>query len=412
MTNVLMKEGLFTNLPEDITRDILRRLPIRSIARCKCVCKSWRQFATSKSGLVFANEDTGFTFCDEVFQPLCQFRLPLCRGYSYRYVIGSADGFILVCAAGKNICEILCLCNPITREYIELPALPGAYVFNYVYGFGVSKLSGQYKILFSSHRSCFVYTLGKIEYWRRISVAPGNPCMHRDKAVFFNGNLHWLTSDSSNLFVCCLDLETELFTRYSIPSRDYGSHGYDTYIGTRYYLYVLEGRLCLSKYISPHGIVIWRMENYGDENSWIKEYTLENFCGHFYPLVSLNGDLIFASIIRHDRQLLVYSKNTEPLVTYRRYPYSRLYSSVNIYTPSFISLETMGIHNVQILKNNVGVALVKVPEMIGDLKEKNWLAAGVSTIATVFVAAGWLAVGFSTIATCTNNDSSAFSILY
>ena len=146
MTNELMKEGLFTKLPEDITRDILGRLPIRSIARCKCVCKSWRQFPTSyspKSGLVIANEDTGFTVCDEAFQPLCRFRLPLCLDYSYRYVIGSVDGFILMCATNNSICDILCICNPITREYIELPAPPSTYVSNYVYGFGVSKLSGQ-----------------------------------------------------------------------------------------------------------------------------------------------------------------------------------------------------------------------------------------------------------------------------
>ena len=144
--------------------------------------------------------------------------------------------------------------------------------------------------------SCLVYTLGKRGYWRSISAAPGNPNMHRDKAVFFNGKFHWLASDLSDLsnhFVRCLDLETKLFTRCSIPSRDYGSLGYDTYI-TGYYLYILEDRLCLCDYIPPHGIVIWRMENYGDENSWIKEYTLENFCGYFYPLVSLNGDLIFA----------------------------------------------------------------------------------------------------------------------
>ncbi|XP_047948194.1 F-box protein At5g49610-like [Salvia hispanica] len=351
MTTELMEEGLLTNLPEDIKREILRRLPIRSIARCKCVCKSWGQFATlysPKPGLAFANEDTGFTACDEAFQPLCQSWSPLLHGDKGRHVIGSVDGLILVCAGYHFTCEILYICNPITREYIKLPPLPSTYVYNYVYGFGVSKLSGQYKIIFSDHRLCLVYTLGQRGYyWRCISAAPGNPSMRRDTAAFLNGNLHWLASDSDeNVFIYCLDLETELFTRYSTSSGDYGSLEYDTYIVTRYHLCVLEGRLCLSKYISPHGIVIWRMENYGNENSWIKEYTLNNFCnlyGHFYPLVSLNDDLIFASIGRYDRHLLVYSRNTKPPVKNRRFPYSCLYSNVVIYTPSLISLETMGI---------------------------------------------------------------------
>ncbi|XP_047949596.1 F-box protein At5g49610-like [Salvia hispanica] len=373
MTTELMKEGLLTNLPEDITREILRRLPIRSIARCKCVCKSWREFGTlysPKPGLAFANEDTGFTACDEAFQPLCQFRPPLLHGDKCRYVIGSVDGLILVCAGYHFICEILCICNPITREYIDLPPLC-AYVLydsNKVYGFGMSKLSGRYKVLCSDHMSCLVYTLGKRGYWRSISAAPGNPSMHRDKAAFFNGNLHWLASDSDeNVFVCCLDLETEIITKYSIPSRDYGIKR----IYGGYHLCILEGRLCISDILSPHGIVIWRMENYGDENSWIKEYTLDNLGGLFYPLVSLNDDLIIASNNRDNRELFIYSKTTETHVTHRRFPYSCLYSSVVIYTPSFISFETMGIRNVQILKNNIeefDVALEKV--------RCGWLAGG------------------------------------
>ncbi|XP_047949597.1 uncharacterized protein LOC125195497 [Salvia hispanica] len=36
------KEVLLTNLPQDIMREILEKLPIRTIMRCKCVCKSWR----------------------------------------------------------------------------------------------------------------------------------------------------------------------------------------------------------------------------------------------------------------------------------------------------------------------------------------------------------------------------------
>lgn len=260
--------------------------------------------------------------------------------------------------------------------------------------------------------SCLVYALGKRGYWRSISAAPGKPNIPCDKAAFLNGNLYWLAFDSDkNGFVCCLDLETEIITKYSILSR----LGYITsMINIGYHLCILEGRLCLRDILSPYGVVIWRMDNYGDENSWVKEYTFDNLGGLFYPLVLLNDDLIIASNNRDVRELFIYSKNTETHVThcsFRRFAYPCLYSSIVIYTPSFLSLETMGIHNVQVLRNKFDVALEKVPEKIGDLKGKNWLAAGVSTIATVFVAAGWLAVGFSTIATCTNIDSRTLSIL-
>ncbi|KAK4856745.1 hypothetical protein QYF36_020703 [Acer negundo] len=36
------------NIPEDIILNILRRLPPKPLARCKCVCKSWESFANQQ----------------------------------------------------------------------------------------------------------------------------------------------------------------------------------------------------------------------------------------------------------------------------------------------------------------------------------------------------------------------------
>ncbi|KAL1555718.1 hypothetical protein AAHA92_11423 [Salvia divinorum] len=66
------KEVSLTNLPQDIMREIFERLPIRSIMRCKCICKSLRlqiegsDFATFEKihkllhALVFENNDLLF----------------------------------------------------------------------------------------------------------------------------------------------------------------------------------------------------------------------------------------------------------------------------------------------------------------------------------------------------------------
>ena len=150
---LLQKEGFLTNIPQDIIRKILGRLPIRSIMRCKCVCKSWRSlieggdFAleyTPQPGLAFVHRETGYIVCDEGCKPLCRFdfRPPDNQDLS-RTVVGSANGLILV----RNGSVVsFCICNPITSEYIELPRPP---MHRCVFGFGVSKLSGQYKILCS-----------------------------------------------------------------------------------------------------------------------------------------------------------------------------------------------------------------------------------------------------------------------
>lgn len=42
-----MELDLFENLPSDIITEILSRLPVRTIATCKCVGKSWLQLIES-----------------------------------------------------------------------------------------------------------------------------------------------------------------------------------------------------------------------------------------------------------------------------------------------------------------------------------------------------------------------------
>ena len=189
----------------------------------------------------------------------------------------------------------LFICNPLTREYVELPHLP-LCTHNCTFGFGVSKLTGKYKIVCSDQiRSYYVYTLGEEGSWKSIVAAPprGNKsiivprgytvymkglfrydyeeifrscCVLNlrapgDYAAFFNGNLRWLEYDSeNNLFVSCFDLETELFTKFSLP--DYNGGKYD-----HYRLCVMEGQLCFCDIIGNDNtlVVIWWMNNYGDD---------------------------------------------------------------------------------------------------------------------------------------------------
>ncbi|XP_042007438.1 F-box protein At5g49610-like [Salvia splendens] len=211
--------------------EILRKLPIRSIMRCKCVCKSWRNHFkrsyTPEPCLAVVNRDKLFPVCDEEYEPLFGFNLPPFYHAHNRVVIDSANGLIFLRDGCANT---LFICNPLTREYAELPHLPSR-THSCTFGFGVSKLTGQYKIeekgcgeasqrhhhmkgLFGydfeeNFRSCCFLNLR----------APG------DYAVFFNGNLHWLEFDSeNNLFVSCFDLEAELFTKFSLPDYDGSKH--------------------------------------------------------------------------------------------------------------------------------------------------------------------------------------------
>lgn len=142
------------------------------------------------------------------------------------------------------------------------------------------------------------------------------------------------------------DLETELFTRFPLPL----PHLYERLID-KYELHVFDGKLWLCDISNKLYVVIWKMNNYRDTNSWVREYTLPHIYGHVSPLsVLANGDLIFRASSRD--KLLIYSKNTKSVVAYSRHqPYCFYSSNITFYTPSFRSLTTMGIQNVESLKD-------------------------------------------------------------
>ena len=352
-------------LPEELTRKILVNLPIKSILRFKGVCKSWRDMIervdfvksySPKPCLVFYCRNT-YTVCDgEAFEPLFKFQT-LAQTIGYQEVVhncivaGSVNGLLL---AKEIYNSILFLCNLITRECVTLPPL---HTFCCIFGFGVSKLSGKYKILCSNEfGSCHVCTLGEAS-WRSISkAAPGRRLPDHYIASFSNGNLHWLAFNSQKKnFICCFDLETELFTSFSLPPRVYGSN-----ILREYQLCILEGRLCLCDIFDSYNFVIWWMSNYGDESSWVKKFVfrqcineptwLQNFdfLQLVWPIkVLANGDLLFCN-----NQLYTYSKESETLATWggRLGESTHHNCNIAIYTPSFLSLKAMGFHNVHSLE--------------------------------------------------------------
>ena len=157
------------------------------------------------------------------------------------------------------------------------------------------KLSGQYKILCIDESGfCHVYTLGGECSWRRISAPPTTrlptipsmgftPRPSLDSAVFYNGNIHWVTCDfGKNFFVCCFDLETELFTNFPLPplNEQILIHPEHTRLALLYWGYrlcILEDKLwfCDTSYPADNP-KIWKMDNYGDTSSWIMEYNFKS----------------------------------------------------------------------------------------------------------------------------------------
>ncbi|KAH6771727.1 hypothetical protein C2S51_010131 [Perilla frutescens var. frutescens] len=395
-----MGQDFFTELPSEMIEDILSRLPIRSIIRCKCVCKPWRNLLVtrefvkshlSKSVACLAVSFLAyypkpykfFEFVDElnldrhmprwIMVTLFNCNLP-CREPLH----SSANGLLFLCTQGPSHSDLYRLqpgrvmwrrsffiCNPITREYITLPCPRESSSSKEqlqldTYGFGVSRMNnGQYKLVRMFHQcirgthvpvklaesECQVYTVGTGS-WRRIGPG-GRPLLYteNDVGVFLNGNLHWLAREVEGSFVwiSCFDLVTEVFSTFSPPLHLRGSPTRSMVMSD------LGECLCLCDKSADDVFVIWLMKEYGDDKSWTKVFVIAKMSpddyDYIHPIkVFENGDVLMTMQMRS--RLLYFCSKTKTVWNLK--VFSNIETSIRVimYTPSFVTLKTFVKENV------------------------------------------------------------------
>ncbi|XP_051139152.1 F-box protein At3g07870-like [Andrographis paniculata] len=373
--------GLLANLPSEIIIDIISRLPVRSIIRCKRVCKSWLNLlntpefieshhSKSTPGLAVLQYQLPEIFLmlfeveDEIepehhelhYIPITEFDVQAFMRLFHSIVIqGSAKGLLLLREISQEP-DSLYICNPITREYTKISSLETKkryYPTVVTYGFGVSSLTGQYKVIRISHdrvldpdtqellsiprNECHIYAL-QTGSWR--SIRSGEPMEYncRSNGVLLNGSLHWFVKDLKGSFlISCLDLEREVFTTFSSPFHLPESQK------SLVELAALEGSLCLCDNSSENEIVIWIMKEYGVEKSWSKEFVISKFPNHVgetyetvHPIkIFKDGDILMCW---GDLYLFYYCHKTKAIQ-----PTSMTGHSLEaiFHSPTFLSLKNL-----------------------------------------------------------------------
>ncbi|CAM0877080.1 unnamed protein product [Alopecurus aequalis] len=139
------RQGMSTCIiPDELVVDILSRLPLKSICRFKCVCKSWLAFSShpyyrqkllrTLAGLLYRKREPGrlpwslgtaihlarLPASDREIDTRLDF-VPPC--YKNLKVQDCSNG-LLLCSQGRNKREEICnaiVCNPATKEWMALP---------------------------------------------------------------------------------------------------------------------------------------------------------------------------------------------------------------------------------------------------------------------------------------------------
>ncbi|KAG8490280.1 hypothetical protein CXB51_015382 [Gossypium anomalum] len=284
-------------VPDEIEREILSRLPVKSLIRFKNVKKSWRNLIEDSTFIAMHLNCYGRN-TDGFFVYGCYFygieHSKSLFDQPREFIIGSVNG--LVCLSNKIGCFLkkddrlrIHICNPSTREIMELPQCHHNHNDLFVaIGFGFCHKSNDYKVVKISYRrdspssevQVQVYSLNmnswktiKMEIPSLLALSPfyrGNGC--------FNGAFHWQglkMSPSKKVIktIVWFQFEDEMFGEINLPN-DPDFEGDAEFLITEYGNFFS----CLIHERGENivnGYKVWAMREYGVWDSWVKQLNIE-----------------------------------------------------------------------------------------------------------------------------------------
>uniref|UniRef100_K4CQ42 F-box domain-containing protein n=1 Tax=Solanum lycopersicum TaxID=4081 RepID=K4CQ42_SOLLC len=245
---------------EEIMMDILRRLPMRSILRFKCVSKFWKSLIddpyfkrthyihnrdnqNSKKVLIaesLLTKDDTFSFYTSslsMVEDKQKLDWPTSCNPMDTRIFCSCDGLVLIRVCSEMGYEELFLWNPSTRESILLPHLEFR-TKHYVFGMEYDATSECYKILAvnlnvkaSINTSIEILSLKRNSSWRRIDYPTdierirGFRDCGTNNLAFLHGAFHWLgKSASGNYTTVSLNISNEVYGEMVVAKRQ-GCYG-------------------------------------------------------------------------------------------------------------------------------------------------------------------------------------------
>ncbi|XP_059650938.1 F-box protein At3g07870-like [Cornus florida] len=322
-------------LPRDVFIDVLTRLPIRTLVRCACVCKSWYSLLTNPNfitthlnadnndNLLLIRRRSGddgnvvhysLLLCkNEMFCDYAELELPLkTHSDPFLRIIGCCNGLVCLYNDLHNSQEELYLWNPSIQNTLALPPLQNLQVkfrsdnlVNHSIGFGFDSVTDDYKVVrivylngpssFRTPPEIGIFSLST-GTWRNISHL-GLPYTIYERApqAYLNGAAHWLAWDwrrRSNLIVS-FHMGDEVFGEIMVPSSIFCDY--------------VEKSVCVAKFQESLSLIagisgedtccIWVMKEYGISESWTKQFNIDTKRGSFNSVAGFTrkGEILFGT---------------------------------------------------------------------------------------------------------------------
>ncbi|KAK4259410.1 hypothetical protein QN277_005745 [Acacia crassicarpa] len=299
-------------LPEDIIITILKRLPVKSLIRFRCVCKDWKDLlktpsfitehlhhSVDENPLLFLQwghklDPLHFHILNHKGQLLeVQPPLPLMDSSFSIHIVGCSNGLLcLHCNDLETSLRFPLVWNPATREIRQVPSPIKNNIQFLALGFGFSPVDNDYKILVSQERADIdslsnpleVYSL-RTGSWKEIKVEDFGGLGISDFSVTVNGAMFWFGHKVTNIaendlfvyheMVVSFDMVMEVFTLIPLPCDDDNSR--------KSFLSVYENKLAMlcdteNENYESYRTDLWVMEegalSSGERWSWTKKYSI------------------------------------------------------------------------------------------------------------------------------------------
>ncbi|KAK8445904.1 hypothetical protein SEVIR_9G406200v4 [Setaria viridis] len=283
-------------LTDDLIVQILSRLPVKSLCRCKCVSTRWRglishpdhrrRLPQTLAGLFYITENPGrfpaearhFTNIWDWERrrqspPLICPSLSFIPGHEHISIQDSCNGLLLCRRPESTSFDVFCyvVCNPATESWVVLPHSGSGGKFRAAWlgfdpavssHFHVFEFVDKYRGLvagmeiYSSQTGSWSY---KESQWNFRTSILGD-----ESGLFFNGLLHLVIAQFA---IVAVDVEGEKWWMTTSPEHVNPMFGWDPGFVGRY-----QDRLCyINQDDYDNYMSIWVLENYATED-WILKH--------------------------------------------------------------------------------------------------------------------------------------------